>query len=74
MSWSVGSVSGNTAMTLSGGSYGATLGKFSAEDPSPVPSGEGQTSPITVTVKVTDNQGRVATSGTTVTLKDCTFG
>lgn len=72
MSWSVGSVSGSTAMSLSGGSYRATLGKFSADDPSPVPNG--QTSPITVTVKVTDNQGRTATGGTTVTLKDCTFG
>lgn len=73
MSWSVGSVSGSTAMSLSGGSYRATLGKFSADAPSPVPSGEGNTLPITVTVKVTDNQGRTATRGTTVTLKDCTF-
>jgi len=72
MSWSVGSVSGSTPMTLSGGSYRATLGSFSADDPSPVP--PAQTSPITVTVTVTDNQGRVAASGTTVTLKDCTFG
>ena len=74
MSWSVGSVNGSTAMTLSGGSYRATLGKFSADDPSPVPSGEGNTLPITVTVTVTDNQGRTASAGTTVTLTDCTFG
>lgn len=74
MSWSVGSVSGSTAMSLSGGSYRATLGTFSADNPSPVPSGAGNTLPITVTVKVTDNQGRTASRGTTVTLKDCTFG
>ena len=74
MSWSVGSVSGSTAMSFSGGSYRATLGTFSADNPSPVPSGAGNTLPITVTVKVTDNQGRTASRGTTVTLKDCTFG
>jgi hypothetical protein len=71
MRWSVGDLTGSTPMTLSGSSYRATLGKFSADDPSPVPNG--QTSPITVTVTVTDNQGRTATGGTTVTLTDCTF-
>jgi hypothetical protein len=72
MEWSVGGVSGSASMTESGGSYRATLGRFDAESPNVVP--QGGTATITVTVRVTDALGRVATGGRTVTLKDCTFG
>ncbi len=71
MLWSVGGTSGQVTMTLSGGQYRATLGPFSADDPSPVPQNESL--PITVTVRVTDDLGRTANRNTTVTLNDCTF-
>ncbi len=72
MEWSVGGVSGSIAMTESGGSYRATLGRFDAESPNVVPQGETRT--ITVTVRVIDELGRGATAVRTVTLEDCTFG
>lgn len=70
--WSVNGATGSAPMGLSGGSYRATLGPFGAEDPNVVP--QDQTATISVTVRVTDGQGRTATAGRSITLKDCTFG
>ncbi len=70
--WSVGAESGSSQMSLSSGAYRGTLGPFDAENPDVVP--QGQSLAIAVTVRVTDDLGRTATSQRTVTLNDCTFG
>lgn len=70
--WSVGGESGSIAMALSSGQYRGTLGPFDAEDPNVVPlDGSLQ---VTITVRVTDAQDRVASRQITITLNDCTFG
>jgi hypothetical protein len=70
--WSVGGESGSIPMALSSGQYRATLGPFDAEDPNVVPL-DGSL-PVTLTVRVTDSDGRIATRQIQITLQDCTFG
>lgn len=70
--WSVGDESGSINMSLSSGQYRAILGPFDAEDPNVVP--QDGSLPVTVTVRVTDSDGRIATRQIEITLQDCTFG